>query len=133
MAFWSILKSLTSHRRAHYFQGERQNTIHHKSVNLAYKMNLIFLKSAVALLLYFIRSMIIRENWKGDFYFMRNTQKKFAKDAYYNSLMLGIQSPEGILKIHFAHTPAHTYTHRSTPTRPSHTHGHLCTPMMCHM
>ena len=53
--------------------------------------------------------------------------KKFAKDAYYNLLMLGIQSPVGILKIYSTHSraqphiPAHTHAQPNTPT---HTYPH---------
>ena len=57
--------------------------------------------------------------------------KKFAKDAYYNSLMLGIQSPEGILKIHLTHTRTHTCTPEHTCLHPgiaAHSSEHLYTP-----
>ena len=74
--------------------------------------------------------------------------KKFAKDAYYNLLMLGIQSPVGILKIYPTHSraqphiPAHTHAYPNTPTHtyphiPA-THAHSRMPMhdnsdMCNM
>ena len=62
--------------------------------------------------------------------------KKFAKDAYYNLLMLGIQSPVGILRISpthirkhprppHTHPHPHTHTHPLIPTDP-------CTPMYAH-
>ena len=55
--------------------------------------------------------------------------KKFAKDAYYNLLMLGIQSPVGILKIHPIHTRAYPHTHLYTPVI---THTPAYTPMFTH-
>ena len=52
--------------------------------------------------------------------------KKLAQDAYYILLMLGIQSPEGILKIHPTHicTPEHTRLH---PLTAVHSHTQRCT------
>ena len=64
--------------------------------------------------------------------------KKFAKDAYHNSLMIGIQSPESILKIHLTHTrthtctPEHTCLHSDIAAHTSehlYTLTHLCRPM----
>ena len=71
--------------------------------------------------------------------------KKFAKDAYYNLLMLGIQSPVGILKIHPIHTcaypciPTCIYTiHPCSPTgvHPCilvHTRAHSHIPTRAHL
>ena len=70
----------------------------------------------------------------------KNMTQKFAKDAYYNLLMLGIKSPVDILKNFPTHTPTHTCTHTRTCKNPrtpaqncahqstsAHTRTYLCT------